>query len=35
MAYNFQTGKKKLKLLTEYESVTHKVLLGNVLHSPN
>jgi hypothetical protein len=29
MAYNFQTGDKKVKLLTEYESVTQKVLFGN------
>jgi hypothetical protein len=27
VAYNFQTGKNKIKLLTEYESVTQKVLL--------
>jgi hypothetical protein len=26
MANNFQTGKNKIKLLTEYESVTQKVL---------
>jgi hypothetical protein len=25
MAYNFQTGNNKIKLLTEYESVTKKV----------
>jgi hypothetical protein len=27
MAHNFQTGENKIKLLTEYESVTQKVLL--------
>jgi hypothetical protein len=27
MAYNFQIGSNKIKLLTEYESVTQKVLL--------
>jgi hypothetical protein len=27
MAYKFQIGKNKIKLLTEYESVTQKVLL--------
>jgi hypothetical protein len=27
MAYNFQTRNNKIKLLTEYESVTQKVLL--------
>jgi hypothetical protein len=26
MAYNFKIGKKKIKLLTEYENVTQKVL---------
>jgi hypothetical protein len=29
VAYNFQTGKNKIKLLTEYEDVTQKVLFGN------
>jgi hypothetical protein len=29
VAYNFQTGNNKIKLLTEYESVTQKVLFGN------
>jgi hypothetical protein len=29
MAYNFQTGNNKIKLLTEYESVTQKVSFGN------
>jgi hypothetical protein len=28
VAYNFQTGKNKIKLLTEYESVTQKVLIS-------
>jgi hypothetical protein len=27
VAYNFQTGNNKIKLLKEYESVTQKVLL--------
>jgi hypothetical protein len=27
MAYNFQTGKNKIKILTKYVSVTQKVLL--------
>jgi hypothetical protein len=27
VAYNFQNGNKKIKLLMEYESVTQKVLL--------
>jgi hypothetical protein len=27
VAYNFQTGNNQIKLLTEYESVTQKVLL--------
>jgi DUF917 family protein len=31
MAYNFQTGNNKIKLLTEYEGVTQKVLFGNAL----
>jgi hypothetical protein len=26
MAYNFETGNNKIKLLTEYESVSQKVL---------
>jgi hypothetical protein len=29
MAYDFQTGKNKIKLLIEYEDVTQKVLFGN------
>jgi hypothetical protein len=29
VAYNFQTGNNKIKLLTEYEDVTQKVLFGN------
>jgi hypothetical protein len=28
LAYNFQTGNNKIKLHTEYESVTQKVLLS-------
>jgi hypothetical protein len=28
VAHNFQTGKNKIKLLTEYESVTQKVLFS-------
>jgi hypothetical protein len=28
-AYNFQNGKNKIKLLTEYENVTQKVSFGN------
>jgi hypothetical protein len=31
MAYNFQTGNNKMKLLTEYESVIQKVLFGNAV----
>jgi hypothetical protein len=31
MAYNFQTGTNKMKQLTEYESVTQKVLFGNAV----
>jgi hypothetical protein len=31
MAYNFQTGNNKIKLLTEYEGVTQKVLFGNAV----
>jgi hypothetical protein len=30
VAYNFQTG-NKIKLLTEYEGVTQKVLFGNAV----
>jgi hypothetical protein len=29
VTYNFQTVNHKIKLLTEYESVTQKVLFGN------
>jgi hypothetical protein len=29
VAYNIQTGKNKIELLMEYESVTKKVLFGN------
>jgi hypothetical protein len=31
VAYNFQTGNNKTKLLTEYEDVTQKVLFGNAV----
>jgi hypothetical protein len=31
LAYNFQTGNNKIKLLTEYEDVTQKVLFGNAV----
>jgi hypothetical protein len=31
MAYNFQTGNSRIKLLTEYENVTQKVLFGNAV----
>jgi hypothetical protein len=31
VAYNFETGNNKIKLLTEYESVTQKVLFGDVV----
>jgi DUF917 family protein len=31
VAYNFQTGNNKIKLLTEYEGVTQKVLIGNAV----
>jgi hypothetical protein len=31
VAYNFQTGKNKIKLLTEYEGVTQKVLFGSAV----
>jgi hypothetical protein len=33
VAYNFQIGKSKTKLFTEYESVTQIVLLGNDVHA--
>jgi hypothetical protein len=29
VAYNFQTGKKKIKLLTEYKIITQQVLFDN------
>jgi hypothetical protein len=29
VVYNFQNANNKIKLLTEYESVTQKVLFGN------
>jgi hypothetical protein len=31
VAYNFQTGNNKMKLLTEYEGVTQNVLFGNAV----
>jgi hypothetical protein len=31
VAYNFQTGNNEIKLLTEYEGVTQKVLFGNAV----
>jgi hypothetical protein len=31
VAHNFQTGKNKIKLITEYEDVTQKVLFGNAV----
>jgi hypothetical protein len=31
VAYNFQTGNKKIKLLTGYEDVTQNVLFGNAV----
>jgi hypothetical protein len=31
VAYNFQTGSNKIKLLTEYEGVIQKVLFGNAV----
>jgi DUF917 family protein len=31
VAYNFQTGNNKIKLLMEYEGVTQKVLFGNAV----
>jgi DUF917 family protein len=31
VAYNFQTGNNKIKLLTEYKGVTQKVLFGNAV----
>jgi hypothetical protein len=31
VAYNFQTGNNKIKLLMEYEGVTQKVLFRNVV----
>jgi hypothetical protein len=31
VAYNFQTGKNKIKLLMEYEDVTQKDLFGNAV----
>jgi hypothetical protein len=31
VGYNFQTGNNNIKLLTEYEDVTQKVLFGNAV----
>jgi hypothetical protein len=31
VAYNFQTGNNRIKLLTEYEGVTQKVLFSNAV----
>jgi hypothetical protein len=31
VAYNFQTGNNKIKLLMQYEDVTQKVLFGNAV----
>jgi DUF917 family protein len=31
VAYNFQTGSNKIKLLTEYKGVTQKVLFSNAV----
>jgi hypothetical protein len=31
VAYNIQIGNSKIKLLTQYESVTQKVLFGNAV----
>jgi hypothetical protein len=31
VAYDFQTGNNKIKLLTEYECVIQKVLFGNAV----
>jgi hypothetical protein len=31
VAYNFQIGKNKLKLLMEHESITQKVLFGKAV----
>jgi DUF917 family protein len=31
VAYNFQTGNNKMKMLSEYEGVTQKVLFGNAV----
>jgi DUF917 family protein len=31
VAHNFRTGNNKIKLLTEYEGVTQKVLFGNAV----
>jgi hypothetical protein len=33
VVYNFQTANNEIKLLTEYESVTQNVLLGNAVLS--
>jgi hypothetical protein len=31
VAYNFQTGNNKIKLLTEYEGITQKVLFDKAV----
>jgi hypothetical protein len=31
VAYNFQTGSNKIKLLMEYEGITQNVLFGNAV----
>jgi hypothetical protein len=31
VAYNFQTGNNKIKLITEYEGITQEVLFGNAV----
>jgi hypothetical protein len=31
VAHNFHTGKNKIKLLTEYENVTQRVLFGSTI----
>jgi hypothetical protein len=33
LAYNFQTEKIKIKLHTEYESVTQKLIFGNAVRA--
>jgi hypothetical protein len=31
MAYSFQIGNNKIKLLSEYENITQRVLFGNAI----